>query len=250
MMRPDPHRPFPGERPAGLTPWLGRAAVFFAVVLLLYLFLHSPFFAVQQVEVRGTSLLTPQEIIRLSGLSARDNVLLVDTQRVRRRILEDPRLGEVRVRRAPPGKVIIEVEERVPVALLPYADGFLFVDPEGRLIAADRRSRPGLPIITGVPLDRVGMHLPPPDGLHIAARVAHHLPPALREQIAEIHVSSGSAGPEVILYTLSGVPVLYGEPVDLEQKGAILASLLQEVGSGGVISFDLRVPQAPAVRRR
>lgn len=246
-MHPESKPAFPGAEPEGFTRWLGRAAVFFAVVMLLYLFLHSPFFAVQQIEVRGTSLLTPQEVIRLSGLSARDNVLLVDTQRVRRRILEDPRLGEVRVRRMPPGKMIIEVEERVPVALLPYADGFLFVDPEGRLIAADRRSRPGLPIITGVPLDRVGMHLPPPDGLLIAARVAHYLPPHLREQIAEIHVSPNQ---EVTLFTLSGIPVLYGEPTDLEQKGAILASLLQELGTGGVVSFDLRVPQAPAVRRR
>ena len=98
---------------------------------------------------------------------------------------------------------MLEIEERTAVAIVPYTDGFLFVDGAGRLLAADRRSRPGLPVVTGVPLERIGMHLPPPEGLAIAADVASRLPPGLQGNVAEIYVgdpatccsSPGTANP-------------------------------------------------------
>lgn len=232
------------EGSPGMGRWAGWAALWFGVGFGLYLFLHSPFFAVHQVEVRGASLLSPQEVIALSGITPGESLLRIDGERIRRRLEEDPRIGAARVRRIPPDRLVLEVDERVPVALLPYADGFLFVDEAGRLIAADRRSRPGLPVVTGVPLDRVGLHLPPPEHLVVAADVAALMPPGLRAVAAEINASNPD---DLLLLTADGLPIFLGEPVELERKLAVAESLLPRPGEP-VAAIDVRVPSVPTVR--
>src|SRR5690606_4422711 len=78
------------EGSPGKGRWAGWAALWFAVGFGLYLFLHSPFFAVHEVEVRGASLLSPQEVIALSGIAPGESLLRIDGERIRRRLEEDP----------------------------------------------------------------------------------------------------------------------------------------------------------------
>lgn len=236
------------ERASRRAVWAGgAAAVFFGVGFALYLFLHSPFFAVRDVEVVGASLLSPAEAMQLSGILPGENLLRLDADAIRRRLEEDPRIGAAKVRRVAPDRVVLEVDERIPVALLSYADGFLFVDGSGRLIAADRRSRPGLPVVTGVALDRVGLHLPPPEDLVIGADVAARLPLGLRSDVAEINVTDPD---DVVMLMLNGLVVFLGEPVDLDRKLLIVESLLPRVQQERAVAVDVRVPSVPTLRGR
>ena len=67
-----------------------------------YLFLHSPFFAVERVDILGANLVPEEEVMRLRrGIG--DILLRIDPARVRRRLEDDPRIGAARVRRIPPG---------------------------------------------------------------------------------------------------------------------------------------------------
>jgi len=223
----------------------GGAAVGAGVLLAAYLFLHSPFFAVERVDILGANLVSEEEVLRLAGVEYGDNLPRIDPQRVRRRLEEDPRIGAARVRRIPPGRLVLEIEERLPVAMVPYADGFLFIDSEGKLLAADRRSRPGLPAVTGVPLERIGRHLPPPEGLVIAADVASRLPAGLLGNVAEIHVGDPN---DVLVLTRDGKPIFLGEPVDVERKLLIAESLLAQEAGRSAAAVDVRVPTVPTLR--
>lgn len=229
--------------------WLagGGAAVGAGVLFAAYLFLHSPFFAVERVDILGANLVPEEEVMRLAGVEYGDILPRIDPARVRRRLEDDPRIGAARVRRIPPGRLVLEIEERTAVAIVPYTDGFLFVDGAGRLLAADRRSRPGLPVVTGVPLERIGMHLPPPEGLAIAADVASRLPPGLQGNVAEIYVGDPS---DVLLLTRDGKPIFLGEPVDIERKLLITESLLTQEAGRSAAAVDVRVPTVPTLRGR
>lgn len=230
------------DGPARLARW---AIFFFTVGVAAYLFLHSPLFALQAVEVVGANLVSEAEVVRLAGLREGDNLLRLPTERIRRRLVDDPRIGAARLRRMPPGRLVVEIEERVPVALVPYADGFLFIDAAGRLLAADRRSRPGLPVITGAPLERVGLHLPPPEPLVVGAEVASRMSPGLRAAVAEINVSDPN---DMVLFTLQGLPILLGDGADLPRKLLVAESLLERAAAERAGALDVRVPSTPTLR--
>lgn len=76
----------------------------------------SPAFAVREVGVEGAVNARPDELHRVAAVDGR-NVFTLDLALVRQRVLEDPWVEDVDVRRILPGTVRLRVRERVPVGL-------------------------------------------------------------------------------------------------------------------------------------
>ena len=78
----------------------------------------SPYFEIRTIEVEGTSRLTEDEAIRLSGVQLGRNILLVDSEAAELALAAEPFVKTASVSRKLPGKVRIEVRERVPLVLV------------------------------------------------------------------------------------------------------------------------------------
>lgn len=123
----------------------------------VYLFcavLSSSYFEVREVRVRGVQQLTEKEILSLAGVAKHQNILAVNLGLLEERITANPWVKRVFVGRELPDRLVVDICERKPVALLKQAGGLYLMDAEGyafkKLYRGDDMD---LAIITGAPLD-------------------------------------------------------------------------------------------------
>lgn len=109
-------------------------------------------FRVRQVEVVGTRFLEPYSVVRAAGLSDRSS-LFDDPRAWRAGVRTLALVDEVRVRRFYPSKVLLEVREVEPVALV-SAGTLRPVDGAGRLLELEPAGAVlDLPVVTGVEVE-------------------------------------------------------------------------------------------------
>jgi cell division protein FtsQ len=121
------------------------------MLLLLYmLFLHMPYFNLQQVDVTGNRRLSRPEVIEASEIEDGINLLTVDLSAIAARLRRHPWIRFATVYRRFPGKLIIEIEERTPRAIL-AAGKLYYADEQAefftRLLPGDSVN---FPLFTGV----------------------------------------------------------------------------------------------------
>ncbi|MFC1490987.1 cell division protein FtsQ/DivIB [Nitrospinota bacterium] len=93
----------------------------------------SPRFVMGEVKVVGHKTLDPESLVKLAGLRPGTNLFEVDLDLVRRRIESNPWVRRSSVRKSPPSTLRIEIEERVPVALVDRKAA-IAVDREGVIL--------------------------------------------------------------------------------------------------------------------
>jgi cell division protein FtsQ len=111
------------------------------------------FFEIQVVEITRTERISRDEIMALLDLGPGQGLLSVDLERLQRALETHPWIRRAVVRRVFPDTLVVDLDEREPVAVLRTGTGgreFL-LDREGKLISegvpvADER----LPVLTGV----------------------------------------------------------------------------------------------------
>ncbi|MFH1681884.1 MAG: FtsQ-type POTRA domain-containing protein [Candidatus Eisenbacteria bacterium] len=124
-------------------------------------------FPVTEIRVSGSNLLYEGEVVQAAGVERGTNLLTVDAGEVEARLLASGWIRAARVRRRPPGRVLVQIEERRPWLLRP-GEPAAFVDREGHTFPAmGKEERLDLPILA----DRSGKARP------IVARLASAFPP-------------------------------------------------------------------------
>jgi cell division protein FtsQ len=126
-------------------PWRVVRLAAVAVVLLaaLTIPLWAPmlmrrmaYFHVRRVEIVGAHYLAPREI--LTALHVDTTMSVWDaTAPLERRLQAEPEIQQASVRRKLPGTLVVTVAERVPVALVPTAQGFRPLDAAGATLPLD-----------------------------------------------------------------------------------------------------------------
>lgn len=89
---------------------------------------------VTQVDVRGASYLDPERVAKLAGLAAGDDLLNLDLDRARQKLLLSARIGEARVARSGLRSLRITIAERRPVLLVRHGEPWE-MDSTGVLLA-------------------------------------------------------------------------------------------------------------------
>ena len=127
--------------------WLGHEAVERMVV--------HPALAVDEVRVVGTARTSPEELVELADIAAGDPWLALDAAAVEMRLCAHPWVARARVRRPWPGRVVLRVEECVPIARVEIAGRLYGLCEDLRIVpSADS----GLPL-----LSLVGKRVDPDD---------------------------------------------------------------------------------------
>lgn len=149
----------PGRKRAATRRFSWRAAGFCTAAVLgavaLYhassLVLHASTLQVQRIVVRGTVRLSSGEVQALvSGLRGK-NILLVDIERYRDRLMGSSWVADAALRRVLPSTIEVFVSEREPFALCRIAGHLYLVDRDGVLIDefGPKYAQFDLPIVDG-----------------------------------------------------------------------------------------------------
>jgi cell division protein FtsQ len=206
---------------------------------------RSSYFRVRGVEVRGTERLTHAGVVRLTGLGPGTSIFAIPARRMERAIAESPWVARATVRRQFPDRVIVDVVERRPKAIVNLSGGGLFyVDPSGvifkRVAGGDNVD---FPVVTG--LRRTDLE--GPEGRELLARALElqgllERDPAFGpSRISELHVSRQS-GVSVIT-TGDAMEIRFGPdnfPVKLESLRKLLPALEQRNVRARVIDLSFR----------
>ena len=129
----------------------------FATVLLSVIFIYSyiflisrPYFQVKEISVRGLRELTEKDILASADIKSTQNILAVNKNAVIRRVCANQWVENVYVGRELPGKLVLEVKERTPLALVKQAGDFYLMDVKGFVFKKlSKGDEVDLPVITG-----------------------------------------------------------------------------------------------------
>lgn len=122
-----------------------------STLIFLYSYILSdPYFQIQETVIRGCREVTEQEVLTLASLHPDQNLFSVSAEKIARRIERNPWVKKAYVGRELPNRLIMEVHERIPLALVEQKQQFRIVDREGvifKMLGKDDSL--DLPVLTG-----------------------------------------------------------------------------------------------------
>jgi len=202
---------------------------------LAWVLLVSPWLAVDEVEVLGTSRLSVAEVTAVAAIPDRTPLARVDLGELEAAVGRLAPVARVEASRSWPGTVRVQVHERTPVAGVAGPQGFALVDVEG--VPFD--TVPELPAgLVGLEVDSPGAD---DEATRAALTVYGDLPVALRADVRTVRADSPSS---VLLVLADDRQVVWGSPGATETKAAAVAALRRLPGS----VIDVSAPGL-AVRR-
>ena len=209
---------------------------------------RHPYFAVREVVVRDHHRLPADEVRAAAGIAPGTSIWEVDAAAAEARLAGHRWIRAARVRRELPHRVVIEVREERPLAIVALEDGKgeYYVSPHGHLFApVEARDARDFPYLTG--LARADLK----DGERFGPR-------ALHRALALVRQSGGAAVSEVHVDRVRGLtllPVRPSVPIELGWSGfaAKLARLprvltLWAGREGEIVAVNLRFDDEVIVR--
>jgi cell division septal protein FtsQ len=134
----------------GLVAYRVSGPVTIAVISLREFILDSPYFSVREIQVRGADKVSGQEVVAMAGLRRGMSIWSIDLAAIEKKIGRHPWVRRVFVRREFPRRVIIDVEERTPKAIVAMRKLY-YVDSDGVVF---KEVGPGenvkFPLLTGL----------------------------------------------------------------------------------------------------
>jgi cell division septal protein FtsQ len=150
----------PGSRRSGRRRWSWRLVRLVASIALagyasyraVDLVASAPMLRVKRIAVHGNVRLSGGEIQTLVDGLRGVNILAVDLERYRRRVLDSPWVADVAMRRVLPSTIEVFISERRPMGLCRMGGRLYLVDRSGTLIAefGPEYGEFDLPIIDGL----------------------------------------------------------------------------------------------------
>ncbi|MEN6469492.1 MAG: FtsQ-type POTRA domain-containing protein [Smithella sp.] len=93
--------------------------------------LSAPYFEIREISVRGLKELTEKDILTMAKIQPRSNILAVNTDAVVKRVSVNPWIKNIYVGRELPNRLVLDIRERTPIALVKQAGNFYLMDVDG-----------------------------------------------------------------------------------------------------------------------
>lgn len=205
-------------------------------VIAFYLFANSPFFETGDVEWTGLVYLDSGQLDAYLDFPC-TNVWRMDTGELELVLGDHPWIQTASVSWRWPNRVIVLVEERVPLAQVPSSTGWFLLDGEGNLLPPTQGGVVyPLPIVTNLDLESGELLL-------ATSRLLTMIPSSLKTTVSEWNVQTRS------FVSRSGTEIVFGAPEDLEEKFLLWERILDDLAANSQRAqrIDLRVPKNPVV---
>jgi len=213
-------------------------------------FIGAEVFQVERITVLGDGSINKDTIVSLSGITYGENIFKLDKEKVRKRLEGNapfPIVESITIKL--PDEVIIAVEERVPVAVIPYLSSYIVIDSNGFILDIVKQSaEASYPVIDGVYITR----LTKGSLLEVAASDNYKYKVMIRLLKAISNWDLGTMiktvdleNPDgIVLITRDDITITMGQAVELDRKlGWLESDAYTEVlnkGEQGVL--DVSVP--------
>ena len=204
-------------------------------------------FDVRRVEVSGSRLLAPHQVLALSGIR-RGSSLWEDLEARERALAGHPAIAAARISRRPPHTLRVRVEEERPVALV-EADALAPITASGDLFPVDPAEAPvDLPVIRGAWAD---MDVPLRRRVLAETDRLTRLDPALLAEVSEIRMADAGIPALILAHRRALIVLPVGAaPRRLAQLRAVLRDLEQDAAPAtpALPRVDLRYEEQVVVR--
>jgi cell division protein FtsQ len=115
--------------------------------------LGDPFFGVREVEIEGFQKIPKETLLSLISIQGMPNLFTLKLREVARRLESHPWIDHVKVRKVFPHKILIQVEERKPIAIL-QLDELYYIDTTGVIFSpVGEKDEYNYPFLTGLTQD-------------------------------------------------------------------------------------------------
>jgi cell division protein FtsQ len=212
------------------------------VCALLAAAIFSPALAVGSVTVSGTRLVTTDQVqAALEPLKGKPLPQISDEE-VGRLLAPIVQIKSVSTQARPPSGLLVQVVERVPVALVKQGEQYQLVDVDGVVLAVT-----GDPASVALPVIDGGAGTIGKDLFQATAAVLGALPPDVLSKLSNASARSVDA---VELKLVDGQTIIWGNAVEKELKAKVLAALLKVPvdPKNPVRVYDVSAPRHPVTR--
>ncbi|NLU74572.1 FtsQ-type POTRA domain-containing protein [Streptomyces sp. HNM0575] len=203
----------------------------------------SDWVLVERVTVSGEKVLTEKQVRAAAGIPVGTPLLSVDRAAAQHRLKSAlPRLDDVRVVRAWPHGIGIEVTERKPELAMKHAGNFVEVDVEGVRFDVVPEQPKGVPLLVMEVEGSAGLrHFGKERLRREAVRAATSLPDSVARDTRTVRLRSYDS---ITLELTGGRTVLWGSGEQGRAKAESLTALMKATEDAR--HFDVSVPSAPA----
>jgi len=112
--------------------------------------LANPSFRVRDIQVRGCGKIAKESLLSLASIEGMPNLFTVRVKDIGKRLESHPWIEGVGVRKVFPNRIMIEVQERKPIAIIQLEDLY-YIDAKGVIFArVGDGDRYNYPIVTGL----------------------------------------------------------------------------------------------------
>lgn len=222
--------------------WLyASLALLVAAALFIGIVFFSPLLATRTIKVEGASLLDEatiqQQLKQLEGVP----MTQITESEVASLIGNENVLYGVTLQANPPHELVVQLRERVPVAVVDNEGTFVLVDNEGvQLGTAPSVEAAGVPLVSG------GLDILGSGAFQTVTTVLAALPTSILSQVSEAKADSAST---ITLEMVDGTKVVWGTPDESELKAKVLVQLMTSVGAETAVeTYDVSSPLVPTVK--
>lgn len=143
---------------AGFSEFAGATGILFSAAGLCLLFIYAysyllsmPYFEIKDISVRGLKELTEKDILTLAAIPSRENLLALNNDAIVKRISANPWVKNIYVGKELPDRLVLEVRERNPVAMVKQLNDFYLMDNDGSVFKKlGKGDEVDLPVLTGI----------------------------------------------------------------------------------------------------
>ncbi len=177
--------------------------------------LNSPYFYVREIQVHGGAKVGGSEIVAMAGLRHGMNMWKIDPAAIEEKVAKHPWVRRVLVRREFPRRVVIEVEERTPKAIVAMGKLY-YVDSDGTVFKeVGEGEAVQFPLLTGIRPQELATGNPElrrriQEAVRLGDLMANDA-----HQLSEIHFESPE---QLVLYTTAYPIALHMGSGDWESK--------------------------------
>jgi cell division protein FtsQ len=192
----------------------------------------SSWLAVETIDVSGAQTVEASDIRARSGIDVGEPLARVDVATAERRIGALAVVRTVSVTRQWPNGILVNIEERVPIAVVEIGGRLRGMDADGVVFRDYKKAPPGLPrVVTSIGTTA--------EALKEAAKVIAALPPDLTLIVDHVQVTTVD---QISLVLKDGRTVVWGSADESATKADVLETLLATVQAS---VYDVSVPSKP-----
>ncbi len=212
---------------------------------------RSDLFAIRETAVRGCSELTSKDILSLAGIRPNAKLFTINKEAIIQRVKKNPWIKDVFVGREFPGRMVIFVRERKPVALIEKNSELYFLDDGGDIFKRlELEEKADLPVLTGFSSGyKVNQDL-----INKSLALLNHLKTA--KDIPDLGLISEIHGDETFgfsLFTNKGLCLelgFEGYETKIKSLNRVMSDLKKKNFNNALLLIDLRNPGKITVQAR